>query len=689
MSLTKIPSIQRWLGLVIIALFAVAMISLFAADPKEGEAAKSPSSPNQSQVPQLRASDTRSNTQASTRPEVNARTGGPSVQLAAAKTKTAATSMPQPTPSQNVTINLINRLVQRGVLTQADADELIKQAEEDAVVARAQIAAAGSQRKPNTEENSLSLVPGDSAPPPIEESMAAAPTLRPPPGPPAEGPDVESADDEESVRVQYVPEVVKAQLRDEIKREVMEEAREENWANPRMFPPWALRFTPFADFRGRYEGIFFPSGNDNTGAFPNFNAINTGSPFDVTGTTFSPQLNVDQDRNRVRARVRFGAQLDLEDNFTFGIRIATGENNSPVTTNQSLGGANGQGGDFSKYAIWLDRAFVRYELGGKPNEDFVANMGRFDNPFFKTSELIWDDDLGFDGLSFGGKYKVHEGITPFVAIGGFPVFNTELNFSSNRPDKFPSEDKWLLGGQIGTSLRFNKDFSAKIAGAYYDFEKIQGKLSDPFVPLTTADQGNTDDSRPAFAQKGNTYFPIRNIIPSPDNNFGTTKQFQYFGLATPFRLVNVTGSLDYAHFDPFHLTLYGEFVENVAFDYNAVNSKAINNRGPDRAPGRPGNFAGGNTGWIIGMKAGSAALQKRWDWNVGVNYRYIESDAVVDGFNDSDFGGGGTNLKGYTIYGAVAITPHVALALRWMSADEIGGPTFRNDILQFDFNAKF
>ena len=94
------------------------------------------------------------------------------------------------------------------------------------------------------------------------------------------------------------------------------------------------------------------------------------------------------------------------------------------------------------------------------------------------------------------------GVTPFVVAGIFPVFNTDLNFSSNRPDKFPSEDKWLYGGQLGTNLRFNKDFSAKIAGAFYDFYNIEGKLSDPFVPLTTSDQGNTDDSRPSLCAEG-------------------------------------------------------------------------------------------------------------------------------------------------------------------------------------------
>jgi len=615
---------------------------------------------------------------------------------------------PKPTPSQNVTINLIHRLVERGVLTKDDADELIKQAEQDAATAREM---AKQKRAPSSAENELASQ-YYAEPTPIPSSVARSRTpLSSPPdlAPPAEGDD--------AVSVTYVPDVVKEQLREEIKQEVMEQARNENWANPRTLPPWILRLTPFMDLRLRYEGVFFPDGNDNTGAFPNFNAINTGPPFDVTGSTFSPQLNVDQDRERGRIRARFGAEMDLEDGFTMGLRIATGETNTPTSTNQTLGVANAaQGGNFSKYAIWLDRAFVKYELWGEASRDFVAEVGRFDNPYFTVSELMWDDDLGWDGFALKGKYRIGGAepppsqsydkddkgvpvvppapersisITPFASAGIFPIFNTELNFSSNRPDKFSSEDKFLYGGQLGVNVRFNTDFSAKVAGGFFDFYNIEGKLSDPCVPLTSSDQCNTDDSRPSFAQKGNTYFPIRNITPTIDNGFGTTKQFQYFGLATPFRVVDVDGTLDFAHFDPVHLTLFGQWIENVAFDYNDINAIAVNNRGPNLPGGRPGRFDGGNAGWMAGLKIGYPALQHRWDWAVGVNYRYLESDATPDAFNDSDFGLGGTNLKGYSVFGAVALSPRIGLALRWMSANEIGGPPYRNDIVQFDFNAKF
>ncbi len=582
-----------------------------------------------------------------------------------------ATEKPRPVrKSQNVTINLINRLVERGVLSKEDADELIKQAEDDAAEARAEM---------NTLAQAQSVLP---PPPATDENSAAAVASLSLADP--------GAEPDDTVRVQYIPETVKAQLREEIRQEVLDQAREENWAAPRTFPEWVPRVHPFADFRVRFEGDYFPGGNDNTGAFPNFNAINTGPPFDITGTTFSPQLNVDQERERIRLRVRFGVAGDLGDDFSAGIRIATGENNSPVTTNQSLGVANNaQGGNLSKYAIWLDRAFVKYQTGNlAEGRDFTGLIGRFDSPWFAT-ELIFDDDLGFDGLALQQRYQIQPGLTPFATLGGFPVFNTDFNFSTNRPDKFPSEEKWLVGAQLGVNWKIQKDLDLKAAFAYYDFKNIRGRLSDPFVPLTASDQGNTDDTRPSFAQKGNTYTPLRDIIPVPENNFGTTRQFQYFGLASPFRDLAFTGGLHYGHFDPIHIWLTGEVIWNTAFNANAIDGIAVNNRGPNQPDGSPGRFDGGDTAWLVNLKVGNAALEKRWDWNAGINYRFIESDSVVDGFNDSDFGLGGTNLKGYELYGNLALTPRVFIGVKWLSADEVSGPKYSSDIFQLDFNAKF
>jgi hypothetical protein len=565
--------------------------------------------------------------------------------------------------STSFAVNLLKRLVKRGVLTQEDADNLTKQAQEDAATARAQSqadAAAASQAV-------------------VSQVAEKAAQMTPPP----------PTDDE--VRVPYVPEVVKQEMRDEIKADVMKQARAENWANPRAIPEWVPRFRFTGDVRTRYEGDFFPNTNDNTGAYPNFNSINTGAPFDVAGTNFSPQYNVDQDRERFRLRARIGAEVDLQGGFTAGIRLGTGQDDSPVTENQTLGLANGgQGGNFSRYAIWLDRAFLKYEVGGDPDKDFSIAVGRMDNPFFSTS-MIWARDLGFDGITAQGRYKIATGLTPFLTLGAYPVFNTDFNFASNQPAKFQSEDKYLFAGQLGADWKINKDVSAKMAGALYYFENVQGHLSSPFTPLSATDQGNTDDSRPAFAQNGNTYFPIRDIVPTAQNNFGTIDQFQYYGLATPFHELDFTGQLNYDRFAPIRVSLIGEFTKNLAFSYDKINAVAVNNRSATTTSGALGNFDGGDTAWIVTFKVGHAALEKFGDWSFDIGYRYVESDAIVDGFADADFGAPltGTNLKGYTVGGDFALGPRVRLGLHWMSADSIAGPPYKNDIVQFDIFGNF
>jgi hypothetical protein len=645
--------LRRWLAPMFASLWCV--LPLFAADAPAADATP-PSS-----TPTLLASDRPSLLNTSPGSGLRPLPPDAAVPPATNGATAPATAAAPATPSQNVTINLINLMVKRGLITPDDAANLIRQAEQEADTARAQAATAQA-----TAERALA-------------AQSAAPTPAPAPAP--------TADDE--VRVAYVPDVVKKQITDQVTENVMKETREEHLTTNDTTPDWVKRFRVNGDIRVRYEGDFYPSGN-SIGSFTNYNAINTGSGF-VVGSTLFPQYNVDQERNRFRFRARMGADIDLGQNFTAGMRIATGSDNSPVTENQTFGGANSaQGGNFGKYAIWLDRAFIKYEMGATSDKDLSFTIGRFDNPFFHTS-MIWADDLGFDGAVVQAKYKVIDGVTPFFVAGGFPVFNTDLNFSSNQTAKFRSEDKYLLASQLGTTWNINQDFSAKVGAAYYYFQNIEGKVSD--VITSDAEPGNTDDSRPAFAQNGNTYVALRDYQdPTNPTHAG---EIQYFGLATPFHEFAFTSQLDFSRFDPFHMWLTGEFVKNLAFDRNAIlNNGTSSLRGPFNNlndPTDPNSFVGGDTGWIVKLNAGKVVLEQLWDWNVSLSYRYIQSDATVDGFTDSDFGGGlaGTNLKGYTLGGNLALSSRVWAGLRWMSADSVAGPTYKNDLIQFDINAKF
>lgn len=570
-----------------------------------------------------------------------------------------------PSPSQSVTINLINKLVQRGILTKEDAREMIVQAQAEAETARAQAQA------------DMFAVAQVAAVQAASDQFAVAQAQSAPASP-------------DDVRVTYIPEPVKMQIKEEIKLELATERASTKLSGNILLPKWVDKVTPFFDFRMRYEGDYFPNGNDATGAFPNFNAINTGAPFDTTGNQFAPQLNADQNRNQFRIRARFGADINMGENFTSGFRVATGQNNSPVSTNQSMGYANGQGGNFSKYAIWLDRAFLRYDLPLNDKPFATAWAGRFENPFFST-RLIWDDDLGFDGGALKLQYEVLPGLTPFVTGGAFVVYNTDFNFSSNQPVKFKSYDKFLYAIQGGLEWKPTPDWKLKVAASYYYFENIEGKLSTPYTPQTVNDASDTDGSRPSFAQKGNTYMAIRNIIPDASNDYGAINQWQYYGLATKFEELAVTARIDYNGFEPVQISLIGEFVQNLAFNKSAIDLIAVNNRGPIDAAelSAIGPYDGDPTAWLVELKFGTPSLSKRWDWSVDVGYRWIGSDAVVDGFNDSDFGLGGTNMKGFTVGGYLALSQNVYVSLRWMGADSIAGPSYKTNIIQFDINSKF
>jgi hypothetical protein len=361
--------------------------------------------------------------------------------------------------------------------------------------------------------------------------------------------------------------------------------------------------------------------------------------------------------------------------------------------NQTLGNANNaQGGDFSKYAIWLDRAYLAYSPQIDPKLDLTFKVGRFDNPFFATN-LIWADDLGFDGVVATGSYTFDNGLTPFFTAGAFPVENTLFSYASSNNvitdlQGYPSRDKYLFALQGGGDYKFSDDYAAKLGVADYLFTNVAGKVSSPCVVLSASDTCDTDQDRPSFAQNGNTYMALRDIIPTSANDYGLTTQYQYFGLASGFNELALTGEFDIDNFDPTALWLIGEYVDNLAFHKSDIANKAVNNREPG-----PVNvvtpFQGGNTGYYVNVNVGTRLLAKRWDWNAMVGYKYIESDSVLDALNDSDFGLGGTNLKGYIVGGNLALSPKVWIRLRYLSADSIAGFPYKSDVFQFDLNGKF
>src|SRR5262249_35607858 len=217
---------------------------------------------------------------------------------------------------------------------------------------------------------------------------------------------------------------------------------------------------------------------------------------------------------------------------TAGVRIATGSDPNPGSENQTLGNM------FSKYQVWFDRAFVRWA----PSPLLSVRFGRFENPFFAT-ELIWSPEVNFDGAVIEARGDPSRPVAPFAVAGAFPLYNSAFAFAPEQTSKFFSRNKWLYAGQAGADFALGSVARVRLGAAFYFFDKLEGRTSGPCDTNLSFVTCDADESRPSFAQKGNTYFAIR--TPSPAAlllaSSRAVPRYQCFRLASRFREIAVTG----------------------------------------------------------------------------------------------------------------------------------------------------
>ncbi|WP_214512851.1 putative porin [Pseudomonas brassicacearum] len=537
-----------------------------------------------------------------------------------------------PAPSENATINLIRLLVQQGVLKQDQADGLIAQAEREAVQAR-QAATA----------------------------VAAAPA-----GAPGD------------VRVQYVPNIVREQIRDQVKAEVMATAKQENWAQPNTFPDWVSRISFDGDIRLRDESRYYSGTNSNE--IVDFARLNDKGPYDVnpnSSSSLPPLLNTREDReNLFRLRARLGMKAVIAPQWTAGIRIGTGSDNNPVSTTQTLGGG------FGKKDIWLDQGYLTW----KPSDELTLTGGRFANPFFST-DLLYSGDLNFDGVAANFNHKLNQDWGVFGTVGAFPVEYTNDTSTSNGSDKEESDNKWLYGAQLGANWAINDSNRIKGAMAYYRFDDIEGQRSSPCQPWAGDPGCDSDGSRVAFMQKGNTVFLLRDITPNPLNP-STTPQPQYVGLASEFNLLDLNLAWDTDLPEDLKLRSQAHYVHNLGYDEGEMRKRSAGQFANNLDEN--GEVESGANAWMLQFTLGnSLELKREGDWNLFAGYKYIQPDALPDGFNDSSFHLGGTNAKGYFLGGNYGLASNVFATGRWLSSEAVYGAPYDIDVLQLEINTRF
>ncbi|AXS80128.1 putative porin [Dechloromonas sp. HYN0024] len=471
------------------------------------------------------------------------------------------------------------------------------------------------------------------------------------------------------VRVPYIPESMKREIREQLKGEVLAQAKEERWGNPGALPEWLDRFTFEGDVRLREDSIRLGQSNTRSGSL----AGNTSglSPSLLPGLTRGADLagNVDnvnttEDFNRTRLRLRFGAAAKVSDSVTAGFRLATGITTGPTSTNQTMG----QG--FNKYSLVLDRGYLTLQ----PTSWLSLTGGRIANPFFST-DLVWADDLSFEGVAASASVPFSSRLRGFASVGWFPL-------RTDNPLQTKSRD--LTGVQAGLKWHLASATDLKVAAALYDYRGIAGAIeTDARYNLgnPVPDYGTRYEYPSSMRQRGNTLFTVNAntdyILPA------------YWGLASEFREFNLTGSLDIANFDPVHIVLTGDYVRNLAFDRSRIAART----GYTITDGK-------DSGYLGKIGVGYQTTYTPGSWNVSLAYRWLGSDAVVDAYTNSDFGLGGTNSKGYILGGSYGIYKNTWVSGRLMASQLIDSmaPKISStatstklsvDLLQVELNSRF
>ncbi|WP_398494233.1 putative porin, partial [Variovorax sp.] len=234
----------------------------------------------------------------------------------------AAQSAPAGPAGETAMVKLIRGLIQSGTLAKDVGEALLAQAQAEAMAsqqAQQRLAAVSAGAVAGASAGGLRLEPGD-------------------------------------VRVPYISQTVRDQIRDEVKAQVMAQAKDEGWAAPNETPEWSKRIRFEGDVRVRNESRSYAGNNSNIEI--NWPDLNKSSGYDVnpnTNLALPSLLNTRQDRrNLFRARARVGIFADLSENTKAGVRLASGSDDNPVSTTQTLGGG------LSKKSVWLDQMWISH-----------------------------------------------------------------------------------------------------------------------------------------------------------------------------------------------------------------------------------------------------------------------------------------------------------------------------------------
>ena len=372
-------------------------------------------------------------------------------------------------------------------------------------------------------------------------------------------------------------------------------------------------------------------------------------------------------RERIRTRLRIGADIKVMDDWMLGVRLETG--NSARSTNVTFSDnpqapfgkagtstatvVNGVTTTTTKtgttvnsvttkttttsavnkvnngYSLFIGQLYLKYS----PYSWLTLQGGKMPNPLV-TTDMVWDKDISPEGFSeqfkytigpFGGagdvtttdgktgKPVITSGEPGNVTVDLFANFGQFVYNTADPQSSFGStadkQTAWLLAYQVGAKVNFSKTTYFQIAPTFYEY--IDGKNND----FTTTYSGD-----PGKNQTGVNDLAI----------FDCPWLFGWTAFDLP-------------------MSIFGDFAYDINADQRA--SKA----------GHPGQTQG--LAYQVGLNVGD--LKKKGHWQMQGYWQRSEAYALDPNLIDDDTNDARLNMQGVVFKAGYALTENFSLSLQY------------------------
>jgi len=313
-------------------------------------------------------------------------------------------------------------------------------------------------------------------------------------------------------------------------------------------------------------------------------------------------------RQRQRIRARFNVQGNISSTLFGGFTLATGTNDDPISTNQTLGAF------FNRFNIAFDRAWIQWTPQNVFKGHATVGVGKFAYPWVRTG-LTFDNDLNPNGIYTRLNWDFKNNFFKGLSLVGMslPIFERGGSTSATTGVRADGYDTNIAGTQAQTRWKFGSRVSLGTNLAYLAFNNPDIIAQAHSVTAATASVTNN--------LTGNA--PITNCVRTNATN-------QVVGYCSKFGYLNWVTTLGIA-------TPYAKYPVNLTFDFNNnVRATRVIQRGTAVPTGVAHNNE--RSAYWAEIQVGRQSEQK--DFQFGWVFARVERDALITAFNESDFRAG-------------------------------------------------